>query len=428
MSKNNQPLIEFNPKLPKLSKNEKAVLKLLVEAARLIVPVYLEQEKRPIFNKGEIEKAARRDPQILSPFTIIEKVNGKLVATPYHIKYAKFLKPVAEKLEQAANLTENKEFAKALIIQAKTLIDGTYEQAIAAWLKTKSYILDISIGPLDHFDDRVFSGKASYQAWVGVMDVEGTKRLNNYKSITLSASRKALIPKERINNLDRVKAKTIDVVLFAGLMARTKFVGINLPMNVKLVEKDGSEITIFNQPNDLRMKEQILPTFNKIFSKAFREGFTLEDLRRGYLRAVALHELAHSFLYYKHSLTNLQDLFPCIYELAATVLGLRMAGPLLLKDRITNKQLESMLVSFTSRSFYLKEKRKSDKSMINYTLGGTVFINFMLESGALKPFNGLLVLNFTKMFVSLHELSLILESLLSQGTRKDAESFIKKYD
>ncbi|MDP3948215.1 MAG: hypothetical protein Q8P87_00725 [bacterium] len=425
---NQEALIEFNPKLPRLSVSEGKVLKLLVEAARLIAPIYLEQEKQAKIgiNAKDIEEAAKKDSALLSPYTVVEKVDGRFTITAYHEKYAKLLKPITEKLEEAANCTDNKEFGRALKIQAKALLDGSYEKAISAWLKLEPYILDISIGPLRHFDNQLPFSKSSYHAWVGVVDTKGTDRLNNYKSVTLSARRKALVPKERIDP-DQIKAKVLDVILFSGIMARTRFTGINLPIDVSLVEKYGAEVTLFNQPNDLRVKEQILPTFNKIFSKGFRQGFSEEDLRRGYQRCVALHELAHSYLYYRNAVKNLRDLFPSLYELAATILGLRLAGPLLLKDRITNKQLESMIVAYTCRSFYLMEGRKRGKFLMNYTLGGTLFINFMQESGAFKRLDELININFTKTFVSLHELSYILESLLSQGTRKDAEAFVKKY-
>jgi len=422
------PLIIFNPKLPKLSKSERQVLDILVEAGKLIAPVYLEQERQVgKVSRTEIENAGKKDRLILSPYTVVEKENGKLTVTPYHVKYAKLLKPVAEKLEEAATITENKEFGRVLHLQAKALMDGSYEQAIAARLKIKPYILDITIAPVDHADYQLFSGKATYQAWVGTLDVEGTERLNNYKTIVLSVSRAASIPVERVDSHNKVKAKTIDVVLFSGFMARTKFVGVNLPMDVNFVEKYGSEITIFNQPNDLRMQEQILPTFNKIFPKEFKEEFSLEDLRRASLRYVAMHELAHSFLYYRHAKENLQDLFQTIYELAATILGLRMAGSLLLQDRITSKQLESMIVVYICRSLHLIEKGKTNKPMITYVLGSAIFINFMLESRALKELKGMEVPNFMKIFVSLHDLSNILEGLLSSGTRKDAEVFVKKY-
>lgn len=424
-----KPLILFKPKLPKLSKNERKVLDLLVEAGKLIVPIYLEQEnqakKSP--SKEEIEKAGKKDSSMLSPYTVVEKINGKLVATPYHIKYAKLLTPVAEKLNQAASLIDNKEFARFLRLKSKALLDESYDDAFAVWLRMKPYILDIGIGPFEHLDDKLFFGKASYQAWVGVMDIEGTERLNNYKSIIFSAKKKVLIPPQRVDNFDKVKAKVIDVLLFSGLMARTKFVGVNLPIDVNFVEKYGSEITLFNQPNDLRMQEQILPTFNKIFSKEFRQGFSLEDLRRANLRYIAMHELAHSYLYYRHASKNLQDLFQPIYELAATVLGMRMAGTLLLKDRITNKQLESMIMAYLCRSFYLVENSETNKPMANYILGSTIFINFMLETGALRRLDGMVISNFMKIFVSLHELSNMLEHLLSSGSYKETQTFVKKY-
>src|SRR5205823_3504120 len=107
---------------------------------------------------------------------------------------------------------------------------------------------------------------------------------------------------------------------------------------------------------------QVLPTFNKIFSTGFKEGFTVEDLRRGYLRNVAMHELAHSYLYYRNSAKDLKDLFQPIYELAATVYGFRMSGFLLLKDRINEKQLESMIVAFICRSYYMMKNAGNNKS------------------------------------------------------------------
>lgn len=428
MSNSTQPLIEFNPKLPRLSESEKKVLKLLVEAGELIAPLYLEQEKQAkLVSQEEMEKSAKGDPNILSPYTVVEKINGQLTAIPYHIKYAKHLKPIAEKLGEASKITDSKEFARFLKLQAKALIDGSYEEAIAAGLKMKPYILDIQIGPVSYYlDDRIFHGKAPYQAWVGAMDTEGTKRLNNYKTIVLGTRRKTLSG-ERIDNYEKVKARVDDVILFSGFMARMKFVGINLPMDFNFVEKYGSQITLFNQPNDLRLKEQIMPAFNSIFPKEFIEEYTHEDLRRGYLRAVALHELAHSFLYYKHAFENLKDLFSTIYELTATVLGMRLAGSLLLKERITEKMLESMIVTFLCRSFHYMRQGRVNNPMINYVLGGAIFVNFMLENGALKMFKGMLVVNFMKIFVSLHELSGTLEFLLSSGTYKEAENFIKKY-
>ena len=121
-----KPLILFYPNLPLLSKNELEVLDILIEAGKLIAPIYLEQEKQAIhqINKAELEKAAKKDPTILSPYTLVEKISGKLIVTPYHIKYAQLLKPVSDKLLEASRITKNSEFGRALKMQAKALCMG----------------------------------------------------------------------------------------------------------------------------------------------------------------------------------------------------------------------------------------------------------------------------------------------------------------
>lgn len=86
-----------------------------------------------------------------------------------------------------------------------------------------------------------------------------------------------------------------------------------------------------------------------------------------------------------------------------------------------------MIVAFVCRSFDLIEKSKHDKSISKYALGGVLFINYMLKSGAIKEKGGMAIPNFTKIFLSLHELSYIMERLLSSGTKEDVEAFIKRY-
>src|SRR3989344_2316706 len=380
-----EPLVLFNPDLPQLSKNEKEVLDLLTEAGKLIVPVYLDQEnyKYPGGNfypanvsKKEINKAAEKNPDILSPYTVVERKDGKLIAVPYHQKYAHLLKPVVNKLLEAAALTENKEFAKRLRKQARALLDGSYEEAQIYWMSMKQYILDINIGPVERYNDQVFFIKTSYQAWVAVMDVNSTNRLNEYKSAILSSRRRVLMPSEKVDYYDKVQTRIDEAVLYSGRITRTMPVGINLPNDPVLMEKYGSEITVFKQANSLRAQNEIMPAFNRIFSREFKQTFSEEDLEFGSLYSVILHELAHTYLRYRNSEKNLKELFPIIDELSATAMGIKVCGSLLLQDMMTAKQLESIMIAFMARSFYLVLEEKDNPARIHYTQGGALFINF----------------------------------------------------
>lgn len=425
----------FDPKLPKLSKNEQEVLTLLIEAAKLIAPIYELQQNSNYpganfypsnISQEEIAKAAKENSAVLSPYTIVEEKDGKLVAVPYHEKYAELLKPVAEKLLQAAFVTENKDFAQRLKIQAKALVDGSYEEATTSWMSMKPYILDINIGPVERYDDQLFFVKTAYQAWVGVMDEESTQRLNQYKDMILSARRKALIPSEKVDYYDKIQMRIDDLLLLSGLVAETQFVGVNLPNEPELMEKYGSEITLFKQTNKIR-HEGIQQMFEKMFAPDFQLQYTAEDLENGSLYSTAMHELAHTYLRYRNSEKRLADLFPIIDELGATVMGIKVGGALLLKDIVEQKQLELMMLAYLMRSFHNVLFESKNRARYHYVVGGAIYINFLLDSGAIREVNGAFWPNFTKMFIAIDELAATLEKLLSRGSRKDAEELIKRY-
>lgn len=431
-----RPIKEFKPKLPALSKNEKKVLGLLIDAAKLVVPIYLQQENRKYLGsnfyphdvtKQEIERAAESNPEILSPYTVVERKEDKLISIPYHEKYAKLLRPIAQKLLEAAQVTDNEEFAKRLDFQARALLEGNYDETAVYWMSMKPYIFNFLIGPVERYEDRLMFVKTAYQAWVGVMDRVETNRLNKYKPIILSSRRKVMMPSEKVDYYDKVQARVDSAVIYTGRVARTLPVGINLPNDPNLMERFGSEITVFKEVNEMRVKEEIVPTFNTIFAADFKKNFSYHDLETGCLYVVTLHELAHTYLRYRNSEKNLKDLFPIIDELSASVMGIKVCGALLLKDVMTTRQLESIMLAFMARCFYLILKDAGNVSRIHYIIGGAIFINFLLESGAVKESGGISWPNFTKMFVSLDELASILERMLYQGTREDAEAFIEKY-
>lgn len=437
MKQLNKPaILQFNTKTSFLSKNEQEALKILIEAAKLIAPLYEQQENHEFLGanfypkditKEEIENAAKKNPAILSPYTVVEKIDRELIAIPYHIKYAQFLKPIAEKLIQASKIVNSKQFAKMLQLQAKALLQGTYEEAEIYWLKMPPYIIDVKFGPIERYDDKLFFTKTAYQAWVGLRDESATKKAEQFKEIILNAKKEASISSEQIDYYDKVRIQVDELIIFSGLIARTVFLGVNLPNDAMLMEKYGSEITIFKQSNDYRVKTEVLPAFKKIFSPAFKKIFTREDIEDGTLYSTILHELGHVYLRYSGAEKRLQDLFPVIDELAAYVVGIKVGGYLLLKDVTTPKQLESIMVAYLARSFEMVLYEYDNKSKYHYMLGGAIFINYLLEKGAILEKGGISWPNFTKMFFALSGLADLLDKILSSGTRKDVEELIKKY-
>lgn len=431
-----KPLILFKPDLPKLSKNEKVVLGLLTEAGKLIAPLYQAQENHKFpganfyphdVSKKEIENAAKKDPEILSPYSVVEKKDGQLITIPYHQKYLKWLKPISEKLIQAAEITENKEFGQRLRIQAKALLTGCYEESIITWLTMKPYILDIVIGPIERYDDKLFFVKTAYQAWVGVIDRKESIKATEFKKIILSSQREILMPSEHVDFFNKVQVRVDNTVLFAGLISRFKFIGTNLPNEIHLMEMYGSEITIFKPSLDYWFKKQHYITFKTVFEKTFQQSYDENGLRKGSMYRILLHELAHSFMRYRDAEKRLGNLFPVIDEIAASVVGVKACGALLIKDAISQKDLEYILVMFMARLFDWVNEIKADPSVMSYVRGNAIALSFLLSSGALKQAGGISWPNFTKMFMAIDDLAAALNRILSQGSYRDAEHFIDKY-
>lgn len=432
------PLREFSVSLHSLSKRDIAVVKKLTEAVSLSANLFLKQENRKFpganfyphdASKEEIEAVAQSNPAILSPYTVVERNDkGELVAIPYHIKYNNELSVICEKLREAASLTDNKEFAKRLEFQADALVDGTYEASDIYWLTMEPYKIEIVIGPINEYDDRLFFKKLSYEGWVGIMDEDATKEALQFKELFASAKRKTHIFWEKVEMWDKLHIRVDDTILYAGFGARTLFTGYNLPGDPRLIEKYGSEITFFKPALDIKFETRHYNIFKHLFHPEFQKSFTKEELRKADLQNIVVHELGHPFLRYRDAEERLKELYPVFNEIAASIIGIKNAGTLVLKDFISQKELEAILIMFLCMALdWEEEVSKTLPNVEPFVRGNAIALNYFFQSGALQEAGGISWPNFTKMFVALDELTEVLERYLAEGSYEDAQKFVDKF-
>lgn len=425
---------EFDIDLSYLSKDESEILEKLTEAAKLIAKIYENQVNGGGFypadaSRQEIEKAAVAQPEILSPYTVVERdIEGKLVTIPYHIKYKELLLPVSKKLTEAAGLPGlPMDFKKALLLQAEVLLNGNYDQAQIAWKKIKPYLLDIVIGPIERVEDNLFFRKRSYQAWVGVLDKTITDRANTLKEIVFSA-RRQILPSERVDFMERAQLRVDHTLLFSGMIANYGYTATTLPNDIELLEKYGSDGWIFLPSVKENFKDCHLKLFTLIFAPFFRNSFSKEVLFKGYLLTIIMHEIARIVVRYRFAAKRLRELYPIFNELTVELLAIKMMGTLLLKDVISQKEMEAALVMFLTRIFdgYV-EKLAEKPGTERLVLGNAILLNSLLNKGALSVArDGISWPNFTKMFISVSDLADSMEKILAEGTYIDAEGYLKK--
>lgn len=431
------PIVNFPVKDLDLNKNEREVVDLLVEAARLVAPIYQEQENQknlganfypPDLTKEEITKAAKENPNIFSPYTMVEKSKGKvLTAIPYHIRFKTQLNKISDLICKAADITENHDFSHRLSQLAHSLLNGNYELSDIYWITMKPYKIDVAIGPIDRLDDRLFFKKASYEAWVGIIDEIKTEKAKFLQRSIYEVRRKTFTPSEKANFLDKTKLRVDKTLIFSGLFARGMYTSNSLPVDPLLMEKYGINITFFDTSLDVKFNNQHFPIFERIFEKEFQSEYSRDLLREGSFRNVLLHEIGHSLLRYKDSEARLKELFPIIDELSATIYGIKCCGSLVLKGVMSEKELEAIMIMFVCRAFTWWIDSKTHSSSEAFAIGHAVALNHFIVSGALRESDGISWPNFSKMFLAIEELSDDLERLISTGNYQDAKSFIDKY-
>ena len=120
-------------------------------------------------------------PAKTSWYTLIRfDADGKLITVPYHVAYADHLERAAELLRQAAPLSKDKAFGDYLRMRADALLDDEFQPSDLAWMDMKTNPVDIVIGPIETYEDRLFGYKASYEGLVLIKDRAWSEKLARF--------------------------------------------------------------------------------------------------------------------------------------------------------------------------------------------------------------------------------------------------------
>jgi hypothetical protein len=99
-------------------------------------------------------------------FTVIRRgPDGKLKIVPYHEEYREFLEPAAKLLKEAAELTSNPTLKHFLTKRADAFLSDDYYASDVAWMDLDAPI-EVTIGPYETYADVLFRYKAAFAAVV----------------------------------------------------------------------------------------------------------------------------------------------------------------------------------------------------------------------------------------------------------------------
>ncbi|HLU49091.1 MAG TPA: Zn-dependent hydrolase, partial [Planctomycetota bacterium] len=214
--------------------------------------------------KEEFEQAALAAParaaELRSHYTVVLRDGlGQLLPRAYRVHYRDRLEKAARYLEEAAAISKDPSLARYLELRAKSLLNDDYRTSDLAWMDMKSNRLDIVIGPIETYEDKLFGIKAAFEAYVLVKDLEWSERLERYAPMLPELQRGLPVSDEYKKETPGSDSDlyAYDAIYYAGdCNAGSKTIAINLPNDEVVQEEKGSR--------RLQLKNAIRAKFDKI--------------------------------------------------------------------------------------------------------------------------------------------------------------------
>jgi hypothetical protein len=376
--------------------------------------------------KDEFERADL--PGKTGEYSVIRRdAAGRLVNVPYGVEWREQLGRAAGTLEKAAGLAEDPGLAKYLDLRAKALTSDDYRASEIAWLDMKDNRIDLVIGPIESYEDKLYGYKTAFEAYVLVKDMEWSRRLARYAAMLPGLQRDLPVPaayKAETPGTDS-DLNAYDVVYYAGdCNTGGKTIAVNLPNDPQVQIEKGTR--------RLQLKNVMRAKFEKIMVPIAGELIAPEQRRHvifdAFFADTMFHEVAHG-LGIKNTLDGkgtvsdaLKELDSGIEEGKADVLGLYMITKLHEQGELGGS-LEDYYVTFLAGIFRSVRFGSADA----HGEANMIRFNFFADRGAFtRDAQGFYRVDMAKMRAAVDALSATLLTLQGNGDYAGVQKLVEE--
>ena len=233
------------------------------------------------------------DPDKYSPYTVIRRDEaGNLKCVWYKDEYRKEIETVCRYLEEAAAITENEGLRTYLTKRAQAFRTDDYLESDLAWMDMKDSKIDVVIGPIESYDDKLNELKTSYECFILLKDEKRSLELEKYVSMLPQLQKMLPCPEEYKTFVPGTSSdlNVYDAIYYAGdCNCGSKTIAINLPNDDRVQALKGAR--------RLQLHNSMNAKFGKILLPIGR--LLIEPEQQKHLRSeaffwnVTFHEVAH---------------------------------------------------------------------------------------------------------------------------------------
>ena len=343
---------------------------------------------------------------------------GELSVVPFHVEFAGELQQAAALLRQAADLAEHEGFAGYLRLRADALVTDEYQESDFAWMDVKSNPIELVIGAIETYEDRLFGYKAAYESYVLIKDQAWSERLAKFAAF-LPALQEGLpvddAYKSEMPGTDS-DLNAYDVIYYAGHSnAGSKTIAINLPNDEAVQLEKGTRRLQLKNAMQAKFEKILDPIAEVLIDEMQRQHVTFD----AFFANTMFHEVAHG-LGIKNTIDGsgtvreaLKDVASSMEEGKADILGLYMITRLHEAGELGDADLHDNYVTFMAGIF--RSVRFGASSA--HGKANMVRFNYFKEQGAFvrDVETGTYSVDFDRMQEAMSSLSRLLLTLQGDG-------------
>jgi hypothetical protein len=365
-----------------------------------------------------------------SLYTMIRRDNNSnLISIPYHEFFKDKVQKASDLLARASELADEPGLKNYLKLRSEALLTDDYQASDRAWLDMKDNVIDVVIGPIETYEDKLFGYKAAHEAYVLIKDKEWSQKLDKYAEFMPELQRNLPVPPayKKENPGSDAQLNAYDVIYYAGdCNAGSKTIAINLPNDEEVQLSKGTRRLQLKNAMRAKFDEILIPVAGELIEEEQIENITFD----AFFANTMFHEVAHG-LGIKNTIDGkstvrkaLLDHASTIEEGKADILGLYLVNELFQKGEVEGS-MEDYYVTFLAGIFRsvrfgaATAHGKANMIRFNYFKEMNAFI-YNAESEKYK-------VDFENIEKAMNSLSEKLIVLQGDGNYDNVNEFVNKY-
>jgi hypothetical protein len=253
---------------------------------------YPEDMTKAEFEKWEASLPKAEQDRAKNYFTVIRRDgSGKLSIVPYSQEYKVELSQVVALLREASALTDNATLKKYLSLRADALLSDDYYASDIAWMDVDAP-LDVTIGPYETYNDAIFGYKAAFESFIGLRDEVETDKLQFFSGKLQEIENNLPIdPKYRNPKIGATAPiRVVNQVIATGDANHgVRTAAYNLPNDERVIAEKGSKRVMLKNIQEAKFKQILTPISKIVLEPAELKYVSFES----FFTHILAHELSH---------------------------------------------------------------------------------------------------------------------------------------